>query len=207
MMGGNTGGALLLGGGMVLASSLLDRPLSKWADSHQSSRWNTLGKTASAMPFLLAAGTGMLWWGLGGEVASDTAWASIKSAALTLGAETVAKVAVGRSRPEDGMGSTHFSPLSKGGSSSFPSIHMGVAYSLVTPFAQRYDAPWLYGLAGMTAFGRVQERKHFASDVVAGGLIGYGIGSLILNQQQERRRQPRITIGEDRRITAIWELE
>lgn len=201
------GRSLLLGGGMILASSVLDRPASKWADSHQTGGWNRVGKVASATPFLLAAGTGLLWWGVADEVASDTAWASIKSAALTLGVESVAKFAVGRSRPEDGMGAMHFSPLSKGANSSFPSIHMGAAYALVTPFAQRYDAPWLYGLAGITAFGRVQERKHFVSDVVAGALIGYGIGSVVLSQHQERRGVPRIAIGADRSIMAIWELE
>lgn len=205
---GHTGSALLMGGGMVLAASLLDRPLANWAQKHQTSRWNSLGSAANSIPFLLAAGTGVLWWGAGGDTASETAWTSIKSAALTLGAETLTKYAVGRSRPEKDLGTFDFSPLGKGASgSSFPSIHMGTAFALVTPFAQQYDAPWLYAVAGATGFGRIQQRQHFASDVVAGSLIGYCIGSLLLDQQHKRRSVPQISIGPDRSIQATWTLE
>ena len=47
----------------------------------------------------------------------------------------------------------------------------------------RDDMPWLYGVAGATAFGRVQKRDHWVSDTVAGALMGYTIGSLMTEQQ------------------------
>ena len=72
---------------------------------------------------------------------------------------------------------------------------------------RQYDVPWLYALAGGTAFGRIQQRRHFVSDVVAGSLIGYGVGSLLLDQQHKKRKGPRITIGADRSIMSVWELE
>ena len=197
-----------MGGGIVLASSLLDRPAADWAKNHQSSRWNKLGKAASNVPLVLAAGTGMLWWGMGGDSASDTAWTAIKSAALTLGAETLLTMTVNRARPEANLGTSHFDPLGKGSSKgSFPSSHMAAAFALVTPFAQQYDAPWLYAAAGATAFGRIQQRQHFVSDVVAGSLIGYVAGSLLLDQQRKDRKGPRIAIGANRSITAAWEFE
>lgn len=202
-----TSSALMLGGGMVLASALLDHPVDQWASRNQTSRWNSAGKAASNIPYLLAAGTGMLWWGLGGEAASETAWSGIKAAALTLGAATATKLAVGRARPDSELGSKHFSPLGSGNAnSSFPSIHTGVAFALVTPFAERYDAPWLYALAGATALGRIQERQHFVSDTVAGALIGYGIGNLLLEQQRVSQRGPRFGIGPDRSIRAAWDF-
>lgn len=205
---GDLGHSLVYGGALVLGASILDRPLSKWAENHQTGRWNTLGKTANTVPYILAAGTGILWLGAGGDLASDTAWTAIKSAALSVGVETLTKFAVGRSRPDENLGPGHFAPMSKGSAnSSFPSLHTGVAFSLVTPFARRYDAPWLYSIAGITSFGRIQQRQHFASDVVAGGLIGFGIGALMLDEQQRRRGVPQLSIGADRVIRATWQLE
>ena len=204
---GQMGNALWLGGGIVLASSLLDRRLADWADNHQSRRWNKLGKLANNVPLLLAAGTGMLWWGMGGDSASETAWTAIKSAALTWGAEELLTIAVNRAPPDANLGAAHFDPLGKGSAKgSFPSSHMGAAFALVTPFAQKYNAPWLYAVAGATALGRIQQRQHFASDVVAGSLIGYVAGTLLLDQQNKNRRGPRIAIGPNRSITSTWEF-
>ena len=202
------GNALWVGGGLVLASSLLDRRLDDWAVKHQGPRWNTLGKAANNLPLLLAAGTGMLWWGLGGDGASETAWTALKSTALTLGVDTLLRIGTNRARPDANLGTTHFDPMGKGSAQSgFPSNHMGAAFALVTPFAQDYDAPWLYAVAGATAFGRIQQRQHFASDVVAGSLIGYVTGTLLLDQQHKNRRGPKVSIGANRGITAAWELD
>jgi len=195
----------LMGGGLVLASSLLDRPAERWAKKHQGGKWDRMGRAGSGIPIALGAGAGLLWLGLGDETASATAWSAIKGAGITVAAETLTKVAVGRARPEDELGPGQIKGFSSGsGSSSFPSIHMGVAFSLVTPFAERYGADWLYAVAGATAFGRIQERQHFFSDTVAGGLIGYGIGTLMLEQQ---RNGPKISIGADRTLRAYWEFD
>lgn len=197
--------ALLAGSAITLAAATLDRPAARWVQTHRGGKWDTLGKSASGIPFFLAAGTGMLWWGLGGEMAAETSWTSIKSAATTLGVASVAKLAVGRARPEEGRGPGHFTPLRKGNiDSGFPSVHTGVAFALVTPFAQRFDAPWLYGVAGLTAFGRIQERKHHVSDTVAGALLGYAIGSLLQEQSQESRRGPQLSLSADGAVQAGW---
>ncbi len=202
---GETGRALWLSGGLVLASALLDRPVANWFSKHQGGGWDKLGKASSAIPLALAAGTGVLWWGMAGEGASETAWTAIKSGALTLAADAVLTRAVNRSRPDANLGATHFGPLGKGSTNSgFPSTHMGAAFALVTPFAQDYDAPWLYAIAGATAFGRLQERQHFVSDVVAGSLLGYLTGSLLLDQQRNKRKGPSITISPDRTVTTRW---
>ena len=198
---------LLMGGSIVLASSLLDKPVAKWSAKHQTNTWNTLGSTATAIPIGLAVGTGLLWTGLGDEAASNTAWTAMKAAGLTFATEELTKLAVGRARPEADKGTYHFTgPSTKAATSSFPSQHMGVAFALVTPFAERYGANWLYAVAGATAFGRVQQQKHFISDTVAGSLIGYGIGNLMLDQERGRNR-PRISIGPDRSLRAYWEFD
>lgn len=203
------GNALWLGGGITLASALLDRPVANWAARHQGGRWSKLGKAAGNVPLLLAAGTGMLMLGVAGEGPSETAWTAIKSAALTLGADTLLTIATNRARPDANLGAAHFSPFGKGAfaNGSFPSSHVSTAFALVTPFAQQYDAPWLYAVAGATAFGRVQQRRHFVSDTVAGGLLGYAVGSLLLDQQHKNSRAPRIAIGPNRSITSTWRFD
>ncbi|MCC6941000.1 MAG: phosphatase PAP2 family protein, partial [Novosphingobium sp.] len=202
-----TGDTLLLGGGLVLASAILDKPVDRWTQRHQIAKWNALGKAANAIPLALAAGAGLLWTGLGDDMAAETAWTSIKASALTLATGTLTKLAVGRARPYKDEGVFHFSGFNRqAANSGFPSDHMGIAFALVTPFAQQYDANWLYAIAGATAFGRIQQRQHFVSDTVAGSLIGYGIGSLLLDQQRTRRGA-RITVGPDRSLRAYWEFD
>jgi len=205
---GQTKSVLLLGGGAILASSLLDRPFDRWASRHQGGKWDTLGRAANGIPYLLGAGAGLIWMGLGDDVASETAWSAIKATGLTLGVEVLAKYMIGRARPDQNLGTGDFSSgfSTKAANSSFPSGHMGVAFAAVTPFAQQYDAPWLYAVAGMTAFGRIQQRQHFVSDTVAGALIGYGVGSLLLDQQRSRRGLPRIAFGANR-IQASWDFQ
>jgi len=202
-----TGSALLTGGAIVLGSALLDKSVDRWAVDHASGNWETVGKAANGIPYLLATGAGLLSMGLGGDADANTAWTSIKAAGFTLIAETLTKAATGRARPEENLGASHFTgPSAQAANSSFPSIHTGVAFALVTPFAEQYDAPWLYALAGATAFGRIQQRQHFVSDTVAGSLIGYGIGHLLLDQQRTTRRGPRISVGANRSIQAAWDF-
>lgn len=66
-----------------------------------------------------------------------------------------------------------------GGSYSFPSGHSAAAFSVAPVLGARYGvyaAVPAYLLAGVTAFARVEERKHFPSDVVFGAAIGLASG-------------------------------
>ena len=127
-------------------------------------------------------------------------WASPKlahasSVALTATAITTAEVflvkyAVGRARPGGpNSSSTHYTPFSSryrvittsflfnnngGPTASFPSGHTAVAFSLITPYAQIYHQPWLYTIPFAVGISRILAQDgHWASDVVAGGFIGW----------------------------------
>ena len=196
---------VFLGTGIVLAASLFDRAGARWADRHRGAGWDRAGTAASAIPIAAAAGVGLVWSGILGDDAARTARTSAKAMALTFAAETGLKYAVGRARPDAGLGSANFDPLGTGaGTSGFPSRHVGVAFAAVTPFARRYDAPWLYGLAALTGLGRIQSREHFVSDAVAGGLIGYGIASALYDDDQRRRTGPTLIIDPAGGIRANW---
>lgn len=164
----------------VMLSGFADTELKNWAANHQGGGWERAAKLSNALPVALALGTGALATGLAGDSAADTARSSLMAAGVTLGANTVLKYAVGRSRPKDGLGASDFQGGTvNAGQSSFASNHVATTFALITPFAQRYDQPGLYALAATSALGRIQQGEHWFSDTVAGAFLGYAIGSLM----------------------------
>lgn len=177
-----------LAGGAVLASALLDKPVDRYAAKHQDARfaktWNNFGKN---MPIALVATAGVAA-AMGDERMQNMGVISLQSVAASLGVTVAGKYIVGRVRPEDGQGPWE---QVRGGraraDSAFPSGHSAAAFAAVTPFAHEYDAPWLYGVAAFSSMGRVAGRKHWVSDTVAGGLIGYAIGTVLWQGQRDVR--------------------
>lgn len=84
------------------------------------------------------------------------------------------KVGFGRSRPNAEMGAYDFNGPGK----SFFSGHTVGAFSLATVIAETYkDKKWIpyvaYGLATLTAYSRMHDHKHWATDVLAGAVMGH----------------------------------
>ena len=126
-----------------------------------------------------------------------TGYTALEAGGTALIAVTGMKYAVGRARPQAGLGSHQFQPFSGGvNNDSFPSGHAITAWSVLTPFALEYDAPWLYGVASLTNAARVGSRQHWLSDTVGGSLLGYGIGRLFWESNRDTRGSiPRITLS------------
>lgn len=65
---------------------------------------------------------------------------------------------------------------------SFPSGHTATAFSTAGVLSRRYGG-WVggvgIGLGVLTALGRMEDEKHFASDVIAGATIGWIIGRTV----------------------------
>jgi undecaprenyl-diphosphatase len=82
-----------------------------------------------------------------------------------------------RERPAWEQERTH--ALRKPRSSSFPSGHATSGFMAATLLANgnRRRNPFWYGLASVVAASRVHVRIHHPSDVVAGSLIGIGLGA------------------------------
>lgn len=104
------------------------------------------------------------------------------------------KRAVGRSRPFVGAGAYDFHPFTE--NQSFPSGHSTNAFavaSVVAGHAKGWVVPTVaYTLATGVAFSRMNDDVHFASDVIAGGLIGTAIGRGVV----ARHRAPAVKTGE-----------
>ena len=182
------------GAGLVLASSLFDSQVDAWAQNHQTDNWNRIGAAANNLPYALALGTGLMFMGVAGEDGAATAATSITAAAFTMGGNLLTKLAVGRARPGEDLGPGSFNGMtSSAAQSSFASDHVAAAFALATPFAQQYDQPWLYAVAAATGLGRIQSRDHWLSDTVAGGLMGYAVGSICYEQQLGYKRSMQLS--------------
>lgn len=97
------------------------------------------------------------------------------SLALAGGMVTVAKFVVGRARPSRvGNDADDFAPFS--GNSSAPSGHTAMAFALAASLSDEIHNTWasiaLYTAATGTAWSRVNDNAHWASDVVAGAAVG-----------------------------------
>ena len=69
---------------------------------------------------------------------------------------------------------------------SFPSGHTTVAFAAATVFALEYrDKPWVpvfcYTAASLIGLSRITENRHWATDVIAGGAVGYLVGRQVVN--------------------------
>ncbi len=67
---------------------------------------------------------------------------------------------------------------------AFPSGHTSTAFAVATVFALEYkDKVWVpilaYTLASGAGLSRIYDDKHWASDVLFGAALGYGIGRLV----------------------------
>ena len=167
---------LLVATALIGGAAVFDRAAESYARAHRSEpALSVLRRGGSALPYAEFGLAGVAWLARQGSSDGDVALASVEAGLTSVAMTEVIKLAVDRSRPDDGRGAADFGHA-KRSDSSFPSFHTALAWSVLTPVAQRYDAPWLYGVAALTNFGRVAGRQHWLSDTVAGSVLGYVVG-------------------------------
>jgi membrane-associated phospholipid phosphatase len=185
-------GGLLAGAGLLVA---LDEDIqSFWQDNIAGGgagdfvgAFEPLGRTWYAV----AGGAGVYvaaeaaeqlgGWNLRREKAAGllTIESVLISQAITSGIKELS----GRSRPNATDDAFLFE--GPGNGNSFPSGHATVAFAVATTISNVYGedyawVPWIaYPVATATALARVEDNKHWASDVFVGGLIGYAVAKTV----------------------------
>ena len=199
--------ATALIGGVVVASALADKPVDRFVKKHQDStylrNWDQFGKV---MPFALVGAAGAAF-ALGDERMQNIGLISMQSVAASTGLALVGKYAVGRARPGAEQGPWSSVGGKARSDASFPSGHSAIAFAAVTPFAQEYDAPWLYSVAALASAGRVAGRKHWVSDTVAGGILGYAVGSWLWNAQRDQSKSGLSINPGPKEISVTWQAK
>jgi membrane-associated phospholipid phosphatase len=131
-------------------------------------------------PLYIAPALGVTW--LAGRISGHPGL-SASSARIAGGIAASAAVAsgmklvAGRARPgqsDDDGDRGEFEAFS--GHTAFPSGHTTVAFSLAAGIDHETDARWVpyivYPVAGLVGWSRLRDNRHWASDVLAGALVG-----------------------------------
>jgi len=127
------------------------------------------------------------------EKAKRTTLIAMESFLITGLYTTVLKASFGRHRPSTGDSSTSFDGFSID-HNSFPSGHTSTAFAIATVFANEYEKtpyikPISYGLATLTGLSRINDEKHWASDVFIGAALGYFTSKTLLRLHNNKKGQ------------------
>lgn len=125
------------------------------------------------------------------ETSMQVAQDGIAASLIASGIVTPAiKWVAGRSRPRANQGVYNFKPFSDT-NASFPSGHTTEAFALASVVANHYDETWVactsYSIASLVGLARTYHHAHFASDVVAGAMIGTLVGKSVVAHNRTLR--------------------
>lgn len=182
--------ALVVGASAITALAL-DEPVNDFLQRNRSS-WsgrytdgaNFFGEKHLIVPVVaLSWGTGYL---IKDEKLKNTSWNAMKAIATTAVATEVIKISTGRARPYMDEGAYSFNPFSgEEGYKSLPSGHVALAFAAITPYAETYSR-WLYFIPASVAFARMYKNKHWFSDTVIGGGLGFVSGYIFAHHPKSK---------------------
>lgn len=183
-------GGLVAGvaGGALLA----DRGIRNWARENKNGALTSTARLTQPLgdaytgwigfPALYVAGAA-----LGHDKTAETGLLGLQAWALAGVGQQAVKFASHRHRPNTAKDQWQWDgPSSSGSNQSFVSGHATFVWSGATVIANQYDDPWhlvpitAYTLATLTSWARVYNNKHWASDVVVGAALGWGIGKTVV---------------------------
>jgi membrane-associated phospholipid phosphatase len=205
-------GAVALGG--LSAFMLLDQPLQKFVQGGRSPSKNDLAGTVRRFGQIEVYGTvtaGLLAAGLasGNEKLTRTGGRLAATLALVGATSTAGKLVLGRPRPEDNPDADEYVPFS--GRAAMPSGHTAMAFAFATTLSDDIDRTWatvgLYTLATGVGWSRLNDNRHWLTDVAAGAALGITSGKLMSGRWRIfGLRPPSILLGPDQGGVA-WRVE
>ena len=190
--------ALLFGGTAALTGLLYayDGDIGRWVLDHRSLTSNGTTRFLTHLaepPAMLGLITTMYATGevFGKPGLRRTALLSLEAYVLHSATSSFIKFITGRLRYEAGEGPHSFHPFSIDFSkTSFPSGHSGSIFSVAAVIAGEADS-WpvgalAYGVAGLAAISRLHDMDHWASDILAGSVLGFFIGKMVRHLNPHR---------------------
>jgi membrane-associated phospholipid phosphatase len=145
-----------------------------------------LGAAYSLIP--LSAGFYLIGSKAGDERFREAGLMSFEALIDSTIVEETFKVITDRERPLEGTGEGRFFHSTDRLNSGFPSGHSINTFALASVFAHEYhEKLWVkivaYAYAGSVAGARLAANRHFPSDTLAGGAMGWFIGDYIYNKR------------------------
>ena len=133
---------------------------------------------------LLTAGTYLVSRFASDDTMKRSSFDMAEAGALAMLSAAAFKFIAGRTRPFE---TTQSNQWFKSGN-AFPSGHASAAFAVATVFAEQGPNPTFarralaYGLAGATAYARLDGNSHWLSDVVGGAALGIATGRFMLHR-------------------------
>jgi len=165
--------------GLVALVTLTDESLQEELQAHRSEGKDDVARvfkrmgepTGYVLPALGTIAAGVIL----GDGRVTRAGGRITAGLLTAAVATnLLKPAVGRRRPAGNQDAFEFTPFSN--RDSWPSGHTSMAFALATGVSDELHytpaTVLLYGAAGLTGWSRLNDNRHWGSDVLAGALVG-----------------------------------
>lgn len=162
-------GALFAGG--VSTLMLLDQPVRQFSQTNRGETGDGVASIVRRMgqPEIYATVTlGLLGAGLvsGDSRLTRAGSRAAGSLAFTASAVYAGKYLMGRGRPDDLLRDEP----------AMPSGHTAMAFALATSLSDDIGRPWatvgLYTMAGAVGWSRINDNRHWLSDVAAGAVLG-----------------------------------
>jgi membrane-associated phospholipid phosphatase len=203
--------ALVAGG--VGAASVFDRGMDAWVQDRRSptsDRWARAFRNGGQPEVVFGVPGAMLAAGLisgrpGLERAGGRVLASVLLAGVLTGGT---KEVTGRARPFETHDQYLFRPFS--GKDAFPSGHATMAFALATSLGaeihNRAVSALLYAGATGTAWSRLNDQRHWLSDVLAGAAVGLTSAKLIEGQWRVFGLAPPRFLGSPRSAKLEWRV-
>lgn len=172
-----------LGAGVLGGTFLLDGSVRDLALDHQGAfgrdlaeGGHTYGDWKRSAPFLAGAGilAGLALEGEEGVRRATSAFFGVFAGSMS---NTFLNWTSGRSRPRDERGVLHFDPFR--GNASLGSGHTAYAFSIAAAVDEVTEGWWatpFYVAAAGTGLARIYGDRHWLSDVLVGGFIGWWVG-------------------------------
>ena len=172
--------------GAVGVLSVADRGTNDWVQDHRSSRsdaWARAFRNGGEPEVSFGVPGAIVLAGIvGGRPALRRSGVRVLSSVVLAGVTTGAlKELTGRIRPTETSDPYVFRPFSN--HDAFPSGHATVAFALATSLSEEIHRGWASGLlyagATGTAWSRLNDKRHWLSDVAAGAMVGITAAKVI----------------------------
>jgi membrane-associated phospholipid phosphatase len=204
-------GAVLLGG--LSALMILDHPARSYFQNNRSTDGDNLAGALRHFGQPEVYGTvtlGLLGAGLisGDHDLSRAGGRLAATLALAGAASTGFKWVAGRPRPNASLDADGYRPFS--GQDAMPSGHTTVAFALATSLADDLHRPWatvgLYTIAAGVGWSRLNDNKHWLTDVGMGAVVGVMSAKLVNGRWRIfNLHPPRVLVG-PQHIGLTWHL-
>ena len=207
--GGWSKGQWYIAGGVLAATGgalMIDESIRKFNESHRSEAWRNVsfdvthfGDVKYQVPIISGFYLGGLAFGSPTmrKIAADATEASVIAAFLI---NPTLCFLTGRALPAAHEEPGKFIPL-RLHRFSFPSGHTSAAFALASVLDVDlrsafgyWQTPLLYGMAAGVAHSRIYDDKHYLSEVILGGAIGWSIGTWIASKDRGSAPPPALTL-------------